>query len=652
MKTGVYLCSCGSSLTERIDFERTAAELGRIPDVYVKSAEFLCAEDGKQWLEADLTAERPDRVVVAACSPREYEPAFRGVLERAGINPYFLQMANIREQVAWVTPDVDEATAKAAAQVRGAIARVGEHRPLEKIQVEASADAVVIGAGPAGLKCALALAEGGRKVVLVEQSPALGGLPARFEDVFPNLECSPCMLEPLLGEVLHGPHSGNIEILTLAEVVAVAGYYGNFAVSIRVAARHLDVEKCIGCGECIPPCPVGWPNEFDYGLSERKAIALPFLGALPNVPFLDEGRCLRWNGEDCTLCRDACPVEDTLRFDEAPRLEQRKAGAIVVAIGASLYDCGGMPELGWGVIPGVYNSLEFERLLASNGPGGGELRGPAGGPPSSVAIVHCVGSLDEQRQPYCSAVCCRYALKFDRLIEKKLPGAHVHHFYRQLVVPGKEGAALLAAGQENPRAGFTRYDRGSGLRVARAGETAAVEFTDAFGEAQSVGADLVVLCPAVTGPEDGARLGRILDAPSDRFGFFEELHGIMDAVQSTTRGIYLAGACQGPMDIQQSAARGMAAAGHILSGLAPGRKLDVEPITASVDESRCSLCRTCGLVCPYHAIWYPAEAASARVNAVLCHGCGTCVAACPAGAIVGNHFTNEQILAELEAVLQ
>jgi heterodisulfide reductase subunit A len=651
MSVGIYLCNCGTNIGERIDFSRLQEELLRQPGVaYATPVDFLCAQDGRRFLEADLGQRRPERVVIAACSPREYERAFMQVLERAGMNPCFLQMANIREQVAWVTPDVDQATGKACAQIRGAVERVRLHSPLFRTEIEACRDVVVIGAGPAGLKCALTLAEAGRKVVLVEKSPVLGGMPVRYEDLFPNMECGPCLLEPVLGEVLHGPHSANIEVLTLAELSGLKGYYGNFQASIRQMPRYVDAEQCIGCGECVPPCPVSAPNEFNFGLDTRHAIALPFPGALPNVPFLDARTCLRSQGEECTLCRDACPVEDAIRYTDAARTLERPAGAVVVVAGFGLYDCRSLPELGYGTVPGVYTSLEFERILASNGPTGGELKRPGGAPAGSVAIVHCAGSLEERHRPYCSGICCNYAFKFDHWIEKKLPGARVYHLYRELVAPGKEEFALYEEARRNPRAGFIRYAPG-GVRVTGAEGGVTVEYQEPAGNRGSLTADMVVLCPALTGAADAADLSRLLGAPLDRFGFFAELHGRMDSAQSAIKGIYVAGACQAPMDIQMAVSQGMSAAGYVLSGLADGKKLEIPPIAAVVDETRCSGCRTCAWVCPYQAIGQSPEGRAASVGALLCHGCGTCAAACPSGAIRANHFTNEQILAEIEAVL-
>ena len=429
------------------------------------------------------------------------------------------------------------------------------------------------------------------------------------------MECGPCLLEPVLGEVLHGPHSANIEILTLAELCGLKGYYGNFQAAIRQAPRYVDAEQCVGCGECIPPCPVSAPNEFNFGLDTRHAIALPFPGALPNAPFLDARACLRsrakiertagltvesvcptrgagapacqpvpsqlprGQGEECTLCRDACPVEDVIRYTDAARTLERPAGAVVVAAGFGLYDCRNLPELGYGTVPGVYTSLEFERILASSGPTGGELSQPGGAPAGSVAIVHCAGSLEERHRPYCSGICCSYAFKFDHLIEKKLPGAKVYHLYRELVVPGKEEFALYEEARRNPHAGFIRYAPG-GVRVTGAEGGATVEYQDPAGNRGSVTADMVVLCPALTGAADAADLSRLLGATLDRFGFFAELHGRMDSAQSGIKGIYVAGACQAPMDISRAVSQGMSAAGYVLSGLADGKKLEIQPITA------------------------------------------------------------------------
>ena len=273
MKVGLYICTCGTNVSATVDADRVMAELlAQFPSAYAAKVEFICSGEGKSFFKQHLIENRPDRVVVAACSPREYESTFMQLTAECGINPYSLQFVNIREQVAWVTPDPEQATRKAITAIRAAMARVPLHEPLEKKEVEACPDVLVIGAGPAGLQSALFLAEAGRKVVLVEKTPVLGGKPVLYEELFPTMECGPCLLEPVQAEVLHGNSAHNIEILYLSEVVGVTGYYGNFNVKIKQTPRRVD-SGCIACGMCIEPCPATAKNEFNCGLDEKKAIA-------------------------------------------------------------------------------------------------------------------------------------------------------------------------------------------------------------------------------------------------------------------------------------------------------------------------------------------------------------------------------------------
>lgn len=651
MKIGVYFCTCGTNIGDRIDSDRVREQLEADGVMaYFTTAPFLCSEEGKQSLEQDLREKRPDRIVIAACSPREHEATFMRVMTRAGMNPFLMQMVNIREQVAWVTQDPDRAVAKTVLAIRGALKRVALHEELERQELEVSPAVLVIGAGPAGLRAALSLAEAGRQVTLVERSPAIGGLPVMYEELFPTMECGPCMLEPLMGEILHGEHAGHIELLTMAQVESVAGYFGNFCVTLRQRPRYVDSHQCIGCGECFEPCPVSGPNPYNCGMDERKAIGFTVMGALPNAPHIDPALCTRFTeGSDCTACSAACPMgEGVVRYDDQEQLLERQVGAVVIATGASLYDSSCFDNLGYGRLADVRTAFEFERLLASNGPTGGQVLTADGQPPRSVAVIHCVGSLDEGHQPYCSGICCQYAFKFNHLLEARLPDTRVHHLYREIVAPGKEEYALHQAARHNPRATFTRYAAIGDLTV----ESGEGGQRVALGDGTVIAADLVVLCPAVVPNPDAEQLAKLLDVPLDRFGFFEELHGRMDAARSKLRGVYLAGACQAPTDIQRATTQGMAASGHILSELVEGRTIELGPLFAAVDPERCAGCWVCQNVCPYNATSFDEEKHVAMVNAVLCRGCGTCVAACPLDVIKANHFTKAMILAEIEGVLK
>jgi heterodisulfide reductase subunit A len=649
-KLGIYFCNCGTAVADKIDSAKIEEGLKSSGEVvHFRCHELLCSEEGKQFLEEDLRANGVERAVICACSPRDHEQTFMRCLGRAGRNPYLMQMVNVREQIAWVTEDKEQATAKAARAIQAAIGRVKRHQPLEKKELDVCVDALVIGGGPAGMRAALTIAESGRKAILVEKTPVLGGMPVRYEDTFPRMECAPCMLEPMMAEILHGEHAEHIEILTMAEVTETVGSFGNFIVTVRQQPRYVDAQKCIGCGECVAPCPAEGPDAFNFGIGTKKAMSFPFAGALPNLTYIDEATCLRFTQKDsCELCRQSCPVEGAVLFDDLPKTIKRNVGAVIVAVGAELYDCSKLPNLAFGAIPDVYTSLQFERLLSSTGPTSGEIKCKAGQVPAAIAIVHCVGSLDPDHKRYCSGVCCQVAFKFNHLIAKRVPGAKIFHYYKELVTPGKEEFELRHHAESADNTTMIRYGKIRDLEVTLENGRVLVRQTDA----SSHEVDMVVLCPALVGPLDGLKLSAVLETNLDSAQFFEELHGRMNSSQSKIKGVYLAGTCQAPGDIQKAMNQAVASAGYVLSGLVQGRKLEISPVRAVIDEERCSGCRVCNDVCPYKAISFDGDKKVSAVNEILCQGCGTCVSACPAGVIQGNHFTNDEIFAEIEGMLK
>lgn len=672
-KIGVYICSCGTNISDNLDFDELVSFTSGLEDVaYAKVHGLFCSEDGKNFLADDIIKESPDRVVIAACSPKEHEKTFRDILQKAGVNPYLFQMVNIREQVAWATDGKAAATEKAKAYIRAAVRRVSLNEPLEKKEIACNTDAVVIGAGPAGMEAALLLAKAGRKVYLVEKNSFIGGRPARYEDVFPKMECASCMLEPVMDEVLHNEH---IELFACSEVRDITGFLGNFSVKIKKKAAYVDKGKCIGCGACYDACPVKVKNEFDYNLSERKAIYVPYTGALPNVPVIDEKNCLRMNGEEveckeafdqglitqeehekyktreCSLCKQAC-MFDAINYDDKEEILLKDAGGIIVATGFELFDPAVLFQFGYGKIPEVYTSLEFERILSQTGPTAGKLLTKDSREPESVAIVHCVGSRDKNHHEYCSGVCCLYALKFARLIKKHLPSISIYHIYADWCVPGKDNQAFLDSVKAEGNIHFIHTSLPMRADIMQEDANINILCTDVSGKKREIFSDMVILCPAIIPSKDTPALSNLLGITQSNDGFFAEGHTKLAPVSSNIEGIYIAGCAQGPKDIQGSVAQGAAAAGQVLSTLVPGRKLELEAASAEIDENSCSGCMTCIGLCPYKAITFDKGKKVSVINAVLCKGCGTCVAACPSGSIKGKHFTDRQIFAEIEEILK
>ncbi len=421
-------------------------------------------------------------------------------------------------------------------------------------------------------------------------------------------------------------------------------------------------EDCIGCGACAYICPTGVITIEDIKkrkvfhdellLGHNKAIRLPFMQAVPNVPYINKDDCIHFKTGLCKWCASVCPKE-AIDHDMQDTEMEIEVGSVVVATGFQTFDPKPMVELGYGRLPNVITSLDFEKLNGAAGPTGGEILMENGERPKSVAIVHCIGSRDHHYHEYCSRVCCMYSLKFAHLVREKT-GAQVHELYIDMRSFGKGYEEfydrVMEEGVDIIRGRVAEVTNVAELPEEKGKLIVACEDTN-IGAFRRIPVDMVILSIALEAREDTAELGRIFNISRTADGFFKELHPKLGPIGTATAGVFIAGCAQGPKDIPDTVAQGGAAAAAAIS-LADKGVVEIEPITSYIDADKCAGCKVCITVCPYTAIEFDEEKKVSVVNEALCQGCGTCAAACPSGVAKSRHFTTEQILAEIEGVLK
>ncbi|TFF99779.1 MAG: hydrogenase iron-sulfur subunit [Promethearchaeota archaeon] len=640
MNIGLFVCDCGKNISGTIDNERIIEYFSDFPDVYVFREKYLCSEVGLTTIKEEIEENNIDRIVIAACTFKLHGTLFRKTIEKAGINRFLIAFANIREHNSWVhTHQPEKATQKAIDQIKMAIAQVKLLQPLELQSAKVTPNILIIGGGIAGIKAALVIADAGYKVYLVERESTIGGHMALFDKTFPTLDCSICVLGPMMTEVNEHP---NIELLTYSEVEDIDGYIGNFEIKVKKKPRYIDEDECVGCFDiCREVCPI----DIDDTFFPRKAIDVPFPQAIPLYPNIIKEKCI-----GCKACAQACD-RDAVIFDQKPEIINFKVGAIIVATGLKTFDPSILAELNYQKYQDIITTLQMERLLNSDGPTNGKVvRISSGKPPKKVSFVLCVGSRNKKiHHDYCSQVCCNASIKQAILLKKENPDINVNIYYTDVRAVGKNCEEFYNRAREEFGIRFIKSNISSIIKDDTSDQLIIRGEDVIENTIFEHKTDMAVLAVGIEPSEGTEKLSQILNISQDPYGFLLEKHLKVNPSESSVNGIYIAGAIQGPKDIPNSIAQAESAASKAIALMARG-KVQLDPHIVYYDPEKCDMCRLCANICNFKAIEFKGnELILTQQN---CAGCGACAAMCPNDALYIPGFSDMQVKTQVEASVE
>lgn len=653
-RIGVLLCQCGGNISDYVDLDVVRENISKMEGVVATEIDtHWCSAPAADKIKQLIKEKDLNRVIVAACTINMHQDHFREVIGEVGLNPYLLERVNAREHCSWVhSTDKEEATKKEISLVRGAVERAKELSELSHIKEKVSKDVVVIGGGISGIQTSLELAAGGYKVHLVEKSPTIGGLMAKYPKVLPSMDCASCILTPRMAAV---QTDKNIELLTYSEVKELSGFPGNYKVTIVKKPRYVDESKCTGCSSCIQVCPVKIPNDWDEGISKKKAIYISFPEAVPMAATIDENACLKIKLEKpggkpvCGKCLEVCPAQ-AIDFNMKPETIEINAGAIIATIGADIFDARLKPEYGYGIYKNVITNIEFERYtnIDNKVPTKGMLINPlTGEKPKVVAFIQCVGCRDTKFYEYCCRVGCVVALKHAMYLKEfQSKDIDIYVCYNDLRAVGKGFEEFYRRVREMG----VKFIRGlpSEIKQKPDGTLTFNVFDATTNTLYEVNPDVVVLATGLVPSKDINKLSEILKIPIGPDGFLLEAHEKLRPVDTFRDGIFIAGTCSGPKDIRDSTSDALATASKVMSLLATGEIIK-EPIAPFLsDPEKCDECGACVEICPQDAISIEGEF---KINPILCNACGLCVSACPKHALGLRNYTKEQLRAQIRGIV-
>ena len=637
-KIGVYVCHCGGNISDYVDVEKVREAIESEGGVMLaKTTMFACSDSNQKDMVDDIKNNDLNGVVVASCSPKLHLTTFGNVSERAGLNKYNYVHANIREQVSWAhSDDKAGATEKAIHIVRAAIAKARLTESLEPNRIVAQKSVAIIGSGVAGMKAAIALSNMDCPVFLIEREHFIGGRVSQWGAMFTTNETGKEVVTRLYNDLVM---RSNVTLFTGAEVIANAGSIGDFKLKVKITPRYIKANCNVGnLQKAIDACPVEIADDFNFNITNRKAIYHNFPSEYPHSPVIDIKNCTR-----CGKCEAICENVD---FSQKEEILDINVGSVLMATGFDPYT----PEegeFGYNEIDNVVTLPQFKRMIELSNKKllfkGKEVK--------NIAYIYCVGSRQEEGgNTYCSRFCCTSTIHASLLAKKNFPKVHNFHFNRGIRTYGKQ-EVLYRDSLEQGDIYLQAYEDALPV-VYRENDKTMVKINDILthGKEMSIEADLVVLVTGMV-PRAENSVGSLFKIPRGRDKFFNEIHMKLRPVETFIDGVTISGACQGPKNIMESVNSALSAATKSFSYVSKG-ELETEPIVAVIDAEKCTWCDACSKACPFDAISLTEAGTKsiALINNSVCKGCGMCLPVCPTDAIDLIAYSNNEIESMIDAL--